>query len=198
MGEERKETRLTIVPVAHISRKSAELVRETIEQEQPQFVALELCRERLHGLVAKKSGHMDLRTAIFHPTSAIMFAAQQLLGKWWRIEPGSEMVEALRAAGDIKRPVILLDRPIRAIAKDIEKIPLREKLSMVLPGGNPLKKKMGLGELMEPENLEVLMRAVKATGADLGLAYAPTGSTRRPGSRRWHRRGNRPSSSTAS
>ena len=169
MGEERKETRLTIVPVAHISRKSAELVRETIEQEQPQFVALELCRERLHGLVAKKSGHMDLRTAIFHPTSAIMFAAQQLLGKWWRIEPGSEMVEALRAAGDIKRPVILLDRPIRAIAKDIEKIPLREKLSMVLPGGNPLKKKMGLGELMEPENLEVLLSKLEK---DFPVSYS--------------------------
>jgi pheromone shutdown protein TraB len=148
--------RLTIVPVAHISRKSAELVRETIELEKPQLVGLELCRERLEAIVKGGPRTMDPWTAVTHPTSALLFSAQQLLGRWWGINPGGEMMEAVRAAGDTGKPVALLDRPIRAIARDIEKIPLREKLGMVFTGGIP-GKKMGLNELMKPENLNALL-----------------------------------------
>jgi len=151
------EMSLTLVPVAHISKKSAELVRETIERENPQLIGLELCRERLEGLVKGGTRSMDIRTAISHPTSALMFAAQQILGKWWRIKPGSEMIEALRAASDIEKPVMLLDKPVRIIARDIEKIPFKEKLGMVFSGGNPFKKKMNLAELMEPENLNLIL-----------------------------------------
>ena len=47
---------------------------------------------------------------------------------------------------------------IRITAKEIEKIPLREKFGMLLSGGkNPFGKKISLRELMEPENLEVLL-----------------------------------------
>jgi len=152
-----EELSLTLVPVAHISKKSAELVRETIEQENPQLIGLELCRERLEGLVRGGTRSMDFRTAISHPTSALMFAAQQILGKWWQIKPGSEMIEALRAARDIEKPIILLDKPIRVIARDIEKIPLKEKIGMIFSGGNPIKKKMGLKEMMQPENLNILL-----------------------------------------
>jgi len=162
------EMNLTLVPVAHISKKSAELVRETIEQEKPQLVGLELCRERLEGLVRGGTRSMDLRTAISHPTSALMFAAQQVLGKWWRIKPGSEMIEALRAASETETPVVLLDKPIRVIARNIEQIPLKEKIGMVFSGGNPLKKKMTIKEMMEPENLSILLAKLEA---DFPVSY---------------------------
>ncbi|MCP4646984.1 MAG: hypothetical protein GY852_04505 [bacterium] len=153
-----QEMSLTLVPVAHISRKSAELVRETIEQENPQLIGLELCRERLEGLVRGGSRTMDLNMALRHPTSAFMFVAQQLLGKWWHVKPGAEMLEALKTASEMEKPVALLDRPIRVTARQIEKIPLREKFGMVFSGGfKPSGKKMTLKKLMQPENLNVLL-----------------------------------------
>jgi len=149
---------LMLVPVAHISKKSAELAKETILREKPQLIGLELCRERLEGLVRGRARSMDIVTALRHPTSALMFVAQQALGKWWHVNPGSEMLEALRAASEIERPVALLDRPIRATARQIERIPLKEKFGMLFSGGaSPFGKKMKLSDLMEPENLEVLL-----------------------------------------
>jgi len=50
------------------------------------------------------------------------------------------------------------DRPIRAIARDIEKIPLKEKFGMVFSGGFGLPKgKSTLGELMQPETINKLL-----------------------------------------
>ena len=149
---------LIIVPVAHVSKASAELARETIEKENPQLIGLELCRERLEALAKGGNRTPDIRMLISQPTTAVMFAAQQLIGKWWKIKPGEEMVEALRAAAEIGKPVALLDRPIRAIARDIEKIPLKEKFGMVFSGGFGLPKgKITLKELMQPETISKIL-----------------------------------------
>ncbi len=160
--QEIQEISLTLVPVAHISKQSAVLVRETIELEKPQLIGLELCRERLEGIAKKGPRTMDLGMMLMHPTSAVLFVAQQLLGKWWNIKPGTEMIEALRAAGDTQTPVALLDKPVRAISRDIERIPLREKFGLVFSGGfNQFPKKTTLRELMKPENLNVLLAKLK-------------------------------------
>jgi len=172
MGEEEEiqEMSLTLVPVAHISKKSAELVRETIELEKPELVGLELCRERLEGLARPGPRTMSLEMVIAHPTSAVLFFAQQLLGKWWHIKPGSEMVAALQAAGDNQIPVALLDKPVRSISRDIEKIPLKEKFGLVFSGGfNQFPDKMTLKELMKQKNLVVLLDKMKK---DFPVAYS--------------------------
>lgn len=149
---------ITIVPVAHVSKASVELARETIEKENPQLIGLELCRERLEALAKGGNRAPDIGMLISRPTTAVMFAAQQIIGKWWKIKPGEEMVEALRAAAEIGKPVALLDRPIRAIARDIEKIPLKEKFGMVFSGGFGLPKgKATLKQLMEPETISRLL-----------------------------------------
>ena len=171
-GEQKEETKpisITLVPVAHISKKSAQLVRETIELEKPKLIGLELCKERLEGLVRKEDRRMDLRMMFTHPTSGVLFVAQQLLGKWWNIKPGGEMMAALRAAGDIGTPVALLDKPVRVIARDIERIPLREKIGLLFSGGfNPIPKKITLSELMKPETLKILLDKMKK---DFPISY---------------------------
>ena len=157
--EEEAKINIILVPVAHVSKKSARLVEDTIRSRKPDLIGLELCRERLEALSRGGGRSMDLKTAVSHPTSAILFAAQQLIGKWWQVTPGEEMMRALGAAAELQRPVALLDRPIRGIARDIERIPLKEKLRMVFSPGLKLpgKKKMSLGEMMKPENLEKLL-----------------------------------------
>ncbi|MBN2122300.1 TraB/GumN family protein [Candidatus Micrarchaeota archaeon] len=161
-GENTSPMRLTIIPVAHVSKKSAELVHKTILEENPEVVGLELCRERLASLSARERRGMDIRTAISHPTSAFLYLAQQALGKFWRITPGSEMVAALRAAALSNKPVLLLDRPIRLTARELEKIPLGEKLGMLfwdIPLGR--KKGVKLEHLMDPAALRPLLSSMK-------------------------------------
>lgn len=156
MGEEKEPIRLTFVPVAHLSKGSPALVRKTIEKEMPQYIGLELCRPRLEAL-ARGSGSPSLSMAFSHPTTAIMYVAQQLLGKWWNLKPGEEMVEALRVSRDIQRPILLLDQDIRLTSRLIEKIPLREKIGLIFGGGAPGMDKMSVEEMMEPKNLEILL-----------------------------------------
>ncbi len=161
-GENPGPMRLTIIPVAHVSKKSAELVHKTILEENPDVIGLELCCERLASLSGGKRRGMDLRTALAHPTSAFLFIAQQALGKFWKIDPGSEMVAALRAAALARKPVLLLDRPIRLTAKAIEKIPLGEKIGMLfwdIPLGR--KKGVKLEHLMDPATLRPLLSSMK-------------------------------------
>ncbi len=160
MGEEKEPIRITFVPVAHLSKGSPALVRKTIEKEMPQYIGLELCRPRLEALVRGGGRSPSLSMALSHPTTAVMYVAQQLLGKWWNLKPGEEMVEALRTARDIQRPVLLLDQDIRLTSKLIEKIPLKEKIGLVLGGGRMPgqgKEKMTLEKIMEPKNLEILL-----------------------------------------
>jgi len=40
-------------------------VRETIELEKPKLVGLELCRERLEGLIKNQDRHMDLGMIVY-------------------------------------------------------------------------------------------------------------------------------------
>lgn len=160
--EAQKPMKLTIIPVAHISKKSAQLVQETIIREDPDLIGLELCRERLASLSKGAKRGMDLGTVLSHPTSAFLFLAQQALGKIWKIKPGLEMVSALKAATLVGKPVALLDRPIRLTAREIEKIPLREKIGMLFWGGGlPLGKKVRVKDLMEEENLVPLLAGMK-------------------------------------
>ncbi len=165
-GENREEEqipmKLTIIPVAHISRRSAQIVEETIIREDPDIIGLELCRERLASLSKGPQRGMDIRTAVSHPTSAFLFLAQQALGKIWKISPGSEMVAALKAATIVGKPVALLDRPIRFTAKEIEKIPLSEKIRMLFwDGGLKSKKGIKMQDLMDEKFLTPLLWSMK-------------------------------------
>lgn len=156
MERKAEEVRITIVPVAHISKNSAALVRKTIEKEMPQYIGLELCRPRLEAL-ARGGRSPSLSMAFSHPTTAIMYVAQQLLGRLWNLKPGEEMAEALRVAREIQRPVLLLDQDIRLTSRLIEKIPLREKIGLLFAGGAPGMGKMTVEKMMEPKNLEILL-----------------------------------------
>jgi pheromone shutdown protein TraB len=160
--EVQKPMKLTIIPVAHISAQSAQLVEETIVREDPDLIGLELCRERLASLSKGARRGMDIRTAISHPTSAFLFLAQQALGKFWKINPGLEMVAALKAASVIGKPVALLDRPIRLTAREIEKIPLREKLGILLwDGGIKNRKGIKIRDLMDEGVLAPLLSGMR-------------------------------------
>jgi pheromone shutdown-related protein TraB len=109
-----------VVGTAHISRESAELVREVIERERPDVVCLELDRQRYEALSnPTRWDALDVKQLIRDRQLAalmanLMLAAyQKKLGVALGVKPGSELLEAGRAAEALGIPVRLCDRDVR-------------------------------------------------------------------------------------
>jgi pheromone shutdown-related protein TraB len=110
-----------LVGTAHISRESVDLVRRVIEHEQPDAVCVELDQGRYEALSQEKSWEsLDLREVIRRRQLATLMANlvlasyQKRLGGMLGVAPGSELLEAVRAAEARSIPVSLCDRDIRA------------------------------------------------------------------------------------
>ena len=95
----RNDREFVLVGTAHVSRESADLVRRVIEIEKPDCVCVELDAQR-HKALAEKTRweNLDLK---------------QIIRQKQRVTPGTELLEATRAAHDLNIPVELCDRNIR-------------------------------------------------------------------------------------
>jgi pheromone shutdown-related protein TraB len=111
---------ITLVGTAHVSRESAELVAQVIEEEKPETVCIELCESRYQSLTKKKKWqNTDLLKVIkekkaFLLLSNLMLAYfQKKIGKKLGIKPGEEVLRAIASAEAIGAQVHLADRDIR-------------------------------------------------------------------------------------
>jgi pheromone shutdown-related protein TraB len=109
-----------VVGTAHISKESAELVREVIERERPDAVCLELDRQRYEALSNPlRWDALDVKQLIRDRQLAalvanLMLAAyQKKLGGALGVRPGAELLEAGRTAEALGIPVSLCDRDVR-------------------------------------------------------------------------------------
>jgi pheromone shutdown-related protein TraB len=109
-----------LVGTAHVSRESAELVRRVIEAERPDVVCVELDAQRHTALSQRRSFEsLDLRQVIRNRQLAAL-VANLLLASWQRrmggtlgVQPGAEMLEAMRTAEELGIPTRLCDRDVR-------------------------------------------------------------------------------------
>ncbi len=111
---------IIIVGTAHISRESADLVREVIDKEDPDCVCVELDPQRFEALSQKtRWENLDLRQIIRNRQLApllanlILASYQRKLGGQLGVLPGAELLEATRVADERGIPVALCDRDIR-------------------------------------------------------------------------------------
>ncbi|RFA29025.1 conjugal transfer protein TraB [Alkalilimnicola ehrlichii] len=122
----RGDTRYTLLGTAHVSRASAEEVRDLIASGRFDSVAIELCESRYQAIVKPEAmGQMDLFD-VFRQGKAGMVAAslalsayQQRLADQFGIEPGAEMKAAIESAKEADLPVLLIDREIGTTLKRI-------------------------------------------------------------------------------
>jgi pheromone shutdown-related protein TraB len=110
-----------LVGTAHVSRESVDLVRAVIETERPDAVCVELDQRRHDALAqGERWEGLDLREVIRNrqlPTlmvNLLLAAYQRRLGLTLGVMPGSELLEAVRAAEAQAIPIALVDRDIRA------------------------------------------------------------------------------------
>jgi pheromone shutdown-related protein TraB len=109
-----------LVGTAHISQKSAELVREVIEEERPECVCVELDPQRYKSLSLKKKWEsLDLKALIRQKQlstlliNLLLASYQKKLGDKLGVMPGVELLEATKVANELNLPISLCDRDIR-------------------------------------------------------------------------------------
>ena len=114
------EREFIIVGTAHISRQSADLVKEVIEKEKPDVVCVELDEKRLKALSEKNRWeNLDLRQIIKNKqlstlmVNLVLASYQKKLGEKLGVTPGTELLEAVQTANENNIPVELCDREVR-------------------------------------------------------------------------------------
>jgi len=119
-------SRITLLGTAHVSRASADQVRDLLAAGEYDAVAVELCPSRYNAIIDPDAlARMDLFRVI-RDGKASMVAAnlalgayQQRIAEQFDIEPGAEQRAAVHYARDNHRPVLLIDREIGVTLKRV-------------------------------------------------------------------------------
>ena len=111
---------IILVGTAHISQVSKDLVHETIENESPDTVCVELDEGRLKSIQdPNRWKNTDLRDVIKKKQLATLIANlvlgsyQKRMGAQTGVKPGSELKEAVDVANEKNIPIVLADRDIK-------------------------------------------------------------------------------------
>lgn len=117
---------VTLLGTAHISKASADKVRELLRSGEYDCVAIELCYSRHRTIVDPDAlAKMDLFQVI-REGKATMVAASLALGAFQQrmaekldIKPGAEMRTAIEVGENLNLPVLLIDREIGTTLKRV-------------------------------------------------------------------------------
>jgi len=114
------EKQILLIGTAHVSRQSAQLVKETIHAQTPDTVCVELCATRLASLKdADRWRNMDIVKVIKEKKALLLFmnlllaSFQKKMADKFNIKPGQEMINAIQAAEDINATIVPADREIQ-------------------------------------------------------------------------------------
>lgn len=109
-----------LIGTAHISKTSAETVKNFIIEEKPDSVCVELCQSRYQSLTdPDKWKNMDIITlikqkkALLLLVNLILSAFQKRLARKLGLNPGQEMIEAINVAKENNINLVLADRDIQ-------------------------------------------------------------------------------------
>ena len=129
---------IILIGTAHISKDSVKEVKEAIEKYKPDIVAVELCKRRYDAITKKDKWESTPVTKLLKSNNAYLMLAQTFLssiqrklGKEYGVEPGSEMIMAMKEAKKHGIEVALVDRDISITLKRAwRKIGIREKFRL--------------------------------------------------------------------
>jgi pheromone shutdown-related protein TraB len=133
------DSRITLLGTAHVSRTSAEKVKELLETGEYDAVAVELCPSRHNSIVDPDAlSRMDLFQVIKEGKAAMVAASlalgafQQRAAEQMGIEPGAEMKQAINSAKEAKIPVLLIDREVGVTLKRIYRnVPWWRRMNLI-------------------------------------------------------------------
>ena len=111
---------IIILGTAHVSKESAEKVASLIEEERPDTVCIELCQSRYQS-IRQKDRWLDMdivkvikeKKAFLLLTNLLLASFQKRIAKKLNINPGQEMIQAIKSADETGAKIELVDRDIR-------------------------------------------------------------------------------------
>ncbi|TMU87497.1 TraB/GumN family protein [Bacillus sp. BHET2] len=109
-----------LIGTAHVSRQSAEQVKEVIEAEQPDTVCVELDEPRYQSIVeGDKWKDTDIFQVIKDKKATLLLmnlaigSFQRRMAKQFGIKPGQEMIQGIESANESGAELVLADRNIQ-------------------------------------------------------------------------------------
>ncbi|MEJ2492919.1 MAG: TraB domain-containing protein [Ignavibacteriaceae bacterium] len=170
----RNDREFILVGTAHISRQSANLVKEVITKEKPDTVCVELDEKRFRALSEKNRWeNLDLKTIIKEKQlstliiNLVLASYQKKLGEKLGVMPGTELLEAANTARELNLPIELCDREVRiTLRRSWHSMTFWQKLKFLTGGLAGLFEKQELTEekLAELRSKDVLSEMMNELG----------------------------------
>lgn len=163
---------IILVGTAHISKDSVDEVKQVIEENKPDIVAVELCERRYEAITKKDQWENTPISQLLKSNKAYLLLAQTFLssiqrrlGKEYGVDPGSEMIAAMDEAKKHGLKVALVDRDIAiTLRRAWRKMGIREKFRLTweflkaLIGYNEEElEELDLKKLMDQDVISTLM-----------------------------------------
>ncbi|WP_188207914.1 TraB/GumN family protein [Alkalibacillus aidingensis] len=111
---------IILIGTAHVSKQSAEQVKEVIEYEQPDSVCVELDEQRFQSVSeGNKWKKMDIFKVVKEKKSTLLLmnmmisSFQNRVAKQFGIKPGQEMIQGIESAEEVGAELVLADRNIQ-------------------------------------------------------------------------------------
>lgn len=131
---------IILIATAHVSKQSAELVRQVIDVEKPDSICVELDADRYNNMKNPKAwADTDLVQVIkdkkvgFMLAQLILGSYQRKLAKQLNTNVGQEMVQGIQSAEETGANLVLADRSIQTTFLRIwRKMTLKEKFDLLL------------------------------------------------------------------
>ena len=113
---------LNIIGTSHIAKQSIDSVKNTILEEKPDIVALELDKNRFYGLMHNQKRKISIADIPKIGFKGFLFSwigsvIQKKIGDYVGVSPGSEMKTAIRLAKKQKARIALIDQNIEITLK---------------------------------------------------------------------------------
>ncbi|MEG6523602.1 TraB/GumN family protein [Desulfotomaculum sp. 1211_IL3151] len=111
---------IILIGTAHVSKRSADLVKEVIEAEKPDSVCVELDEQRYQTITeGSKWQDTDIFKIIKENKATLLLvnllasSFQKRMANQFGIKPGQEMIEGINSAKEIGASLVLADRNIQ-------------------------------------------------------------------------------------
>lgn len=128
---------LILLGTSHIAKQSIEEIKDLIEKEKLDIIALELDYIRFKSLLTKKKRKIRIRDIKKIGVTGFLFNiigawSEKKLGKLVKVSPGSEMLAAIKLAKKKKINIVLIDQDIRITLRKLSKnMGWKEKLRFI-------------------------------------------------------------------
>ncbi len=135
-----QDKELILIATAHVSKASAELVKEVIDREHPDSICVELDEDRYNNIKNPKAwSDTDLVQVIkekkvgFMLANLVLGSYQRKLAKQLDTNVGQEMIQGIQSAEETGANLVLADRSIQTTFMRIwRKMTLKEKFDLLL------------------------------------------------------------------